>query len=86
MKLELEYLEKLEQYMDSGDLQFDFEHSPEAKKHAILEFLDKFMDVAEKADEIATKIIYKDSFLGQLSGVATPGDDDEDAELKDEEE
>lgn len=82
MKLEMEYLEKLEQYMDSGDLKFDFEHAPEAKKHAILEYLDKFMDVAEKADEVATKIIYKDSFLGQLSGI-TPDDDDD---LEDDEE
>ncbi|SKA76649.1 hypothetical protein [Desulfobaculum bizertense] len=67
--LDMEYLEKLEAYFTSGDLKFDFENGDEDKKFAILEFLEKLMDVAELADEQATKLIFKDGYLEMLSGV-----------------
>ncbi|UIJ39364.1 hypothetical protein LWC08_07305 [Desulfobaculum bizertense] len=67
--LDMEYLEKLEAYLTSGDLKFDFENGDEDKKFAILEFLEKLMDVAELADEQATKLIFKDGYLEMLSGV-----------------
>lgn len=67
--LDMENLEKLEAYFTSGDLKFDFENGDEDKKFAILEFLEKLMDVAELADEQATKLIFKDGYLERLSGV-----------------
>jgi hypothetical protein len=73
--LDFEYLEKLEKYMESGDMAFEFENGEEEKRYEILEFLQKFMDVADKADEIATKLIFKESYLEQLAGV--PGENDQ---------
>lgn len=68
--LDMEYLDKVEKYLDSGDLAFDFEHADEDKKYEILDFLEKLMDVAEKADEVATKSIF-----GKLMGMM--GQDDQ---------
>ena len=34
----------------------------------ILEFLEKFMDVAEKADALATKLIFRDGYMELLAG------------------
>lgn len=66
--LEMEYLKKLESFIDSGDLAFEFEHGDEEKRYAILDYLEKFMELAEKADELATKLIFKDGYLEMLSG------------------
>ncbi|CCO23121.1 hypothetical protein [Maridesulfovibrio hydrothermalis] len=63
-----EYLEKLEHYMTSGDMQFEFDNGTEEKRFEILDFLEKLMDVAEIADEHATKLIFKGGLLGQLAG------------------
>ncbi len=65
---DIEYLNKLENFFDSGDLSFEFEHGDEEKRFAILDFLEKFMEVAEKADGLATKLIFKDGYLELLSG------------------
>ncbi|ABB39089.1 hypothetical protein Dde_2292 [Oleidesulfovibrio alaskensis G20] len=62
--LEFSYLEKLEEYMKSGRMAEDFEYSPEERRYEILEFLERFMDVAELADKTATKLIFKNSQLG----------------------
>ncbi len=62
------YLEKIEKFIQSGDLAFEFEHADEAKRFVILEFLEKFMDVAELVDEQATKLIFKDGYMEMLSG------------------
>ncbi|MFV0421208.1 hypothetical protein [Oleidesulfovibrio sp.] len=62
--LDFSYLDKLEEYMTSGRMAEDFEYSPEERRHEILEFLERFMDVAELADENATKLIFKNSQLG----------------------
>lgn len=69
MLLDHEYLEKIEEYIKSGDLAFEFEHGDEDKRHQILDFLEKLMDVAELADETATKLIFKDGQLEALAGV-----------------
>jgi hypothetical protein len=63
-----EYLEKLELYMTSGDMQFEFDNGTEEKRFEILDFLEKLMDVAEIADEHATKLIFKGGIPGQLDG------------------
>lgn len=63
-----EYLEKLEHYMASGDMKFEFDNGTEEKRYEILEFLEKLMDVAELADEHATKLIFKEGMLDQLAG------------------
>lgn len=66
--LNMEYLEKIEQYMTSGDMKFEFDNGTEEKRFEILEFLEKFMDVAEIADEQATKLIFKEGMLNMLAG------------------
>ncbi|WP_027720694.1 hypothetical protein [Maridesulfovibrio zosterae] len=63
-----EYLEKLEHYMTSGDMKFEFDNGTEEKRFEILDFLERLMDVAEIADEHATKLIFKGGLLDQLSG------------------
>lgn len=72
--LDFEYMKKLEEYMDSGDMAFEFENGEEEKRYEILEFLQKLMDVADKADEVATKLIFKESYLEQLTGVSSEND------------
>lgn len=62
-------LDKLAQYFACGDLEFDFEHGDEARRQAILEFLERLMDLADQADELATKLIFKGGMLQQLAGV-----------------
>ncbi len=66
--LKMDYLEKLETYMTSGDMKFEFDNGTEEKRFEILEFLEKLMDVAEIADEHATKLIFKEGMLDQLAG------------------
>ncbi len=67
-RLDMPYLLELEQYLASGDLEEDFKWSVEERRHEILEFLEKLMDVAELADATASAIIFKGMKLG--SGVA----------------
>lgn len=66
--LDLDYLAKIEDSMDSGDMAFEFEHGDEDKRQLILEYLEKFMDLAEKADALATKLIFRDGYMEMLSG------------------
>lgn len=65
--LDLDYLAKIENFMDSGDLAFEFEYCDEDRRQLILEYLEKFMDVAEKADALATKLIFRDGYVEMLS-------------------
>ncbi len=60
--LDTAFLEKLEAYFASGDLEQDFEFADDEKRGDILDFLEKLMDLADKSDELATKLIFK----GQL--------------------
>jgi len=64
------YLEKLEAYFASGDLEMDFEYADEEKRGRILDFLEKLMDLADQADQQATKLIFKDG-LDQMLGANT---------------
>mgnify|MGYP000848881082 FL=1 len=66
--LDLDYLAKIETFMDSGDLAFEFEHGDEDKRQLILEYLERFMDLAEKADALATKLIFRDGYMEMLAG------------------
>ncbi len=65
------FLEKLDAYMRSGDMEFDFKHGDETRKGEILDYLEKLMDLAELADATATKLIFKDSYLETLTGIKT---------------
>lgn len=65
-------LEEFEDWLTSGRLEDEFEYSPEDRRGEVLELLEKFMDVAEKADEAATKLIFKGG-LGALAGVKPEG-------------
>lgn len=64
--LNMRYLEELEEYMRSGDMEEDFKWSSEERRQEILAFLEKLMDVGEQADKTATDIIFKGSQLGAL--------------------
>ncbi len=59
--LNFNYLLELEEYIGSGSLNEDFIWSPEERRLEILNFLEKLMDVAELADEAATKMIFRKS-------------------------
>lgn len=66
--LNLKYLEELEEYMQSGTMAAHFECSGKERRHEMLEFLEKLMDIGELADATASKIIFKNSQLGALFG------------------
>lgn len=66
---ELDRLREIEEHIKSGRLAEDFDESSKSGKEEILEFLEKLMDLGEMADEAATKLIFKDSYLEALSGV-----------------
>lgn len=62
-------LEEFENYMRSGELETDFKDGCENDRYYLLELLEKFMDVAELADETATKVIFR----GQIGLLAVRG-------------
>ena len=66
--LNMKYLEELEDYMKSGNLEEDFKWSTEERRQELLEFLEKLMDLGELAD--ATAVIFKGSQLGAMFGKA----------------
>lgn len=68
--LDFAYLDKLAAYLRSGDFAFDFEHAAEERRLEMLDFLEQLMDLSELADATATKVIFKDSYLGMLAGVS----------------
>lgn len=69
MRLDSTYVNELKEYLTSGRLEEDFGFSPEERRYEILDFLESLMDLAEAADAAATKIIFRDGYLEQLSGV-----------------
>jgi hypothetical protein len=69
--LDKAYLEKLREYLDTGDLELDFNSAGEEKRLEMLDFLELLMEVAELADQVATRLIFKDSSLGLLAGAKT---------------
>ena len=68
--LNMKYLEELEDYMKSGNLEEDFKWSTEERRQELLEFLEKLMDLGELADATATAVIFKGSQLGAMFGNA----------------
>ncbi len=60
------YLSDLEKYLKSGNLEEDFEYSSEERRIEILDYLERLMDLAEIADEIATRLIFKNTGFGQM--------------------
>ena len=66
--LDIKDLEQLESFITSGDLEFEFENGDDEKRGALLDLLEKLMDVAELADETATKLIFKGNMLEVLAG------------------
>ena len=53
------FIRKFEQALKSGRIEADFEFGNEQQRYDILELLQKLMDVADTADEVASKIIYR---------------------------
>lgn len=70
--INFKYLEELESYMKSGEMEEDFKWSAEERRQEMLEFLDKLMDLGELADQTATSIIFKGSALGAMMGIPKP--------------
>jgi hypothetical protein len=69
--IEMKDLEEFERYLTSGRLAGDFEIGNQDEKFALLEFLEKFMDLAELVDKEATGLIFKAGYLELLAGVKT---------------
>ncbi len=61
-------LKEFQEYMQSGRMEEDFQYSGEERRMEMLDMLELFMDVAELADETATKLIFKNSQLGEMFG------------------
>ena len=68
MKERYAFLKELEDWFENR-IEDEFNDSSEGRKQDILEFLEQFMDLADKADEVATKLIFKGSYLEAISGV-----------------
>ncbi|XPV76214.1 MAG: hypothetical protein ACNI27_16635 [Desulfovibrio sp.] len=69
--LDIKELEKIESFITSGDLEFEFENGDDEKRGALLDCLEKLMDLSDLADETATKLIFKGNMLEMLSGSNT---------------
>lgn len=69
----LEYLKALKEHLASEAVDEDFKFGSASKKEDMLEFLELLMDVAELADEVATRLIFKDSYLSMFTGLKAPG-------------
>ena len=65
--LDIDYLERLEHYFKSGDCKFEFENGEEERRLLILDFLERLMELGEIADEMATKLIFKDAYASLTS-------------------
>lgn len=51
------FLNEFEEYLKSGRLEEDYACSAEDRKVEILEYLERFMDLAEEADRVATRLL-----------------------------
>jgi hypothetical protein len=68
-----DYLEKIENYVTSGDLAFEFENGEDAQRGEILDFLERIMDLSEQCDELATRLIFKDAWADSAAGKDADG-------------
>lgn len=57
--LDMKQLEEFENYIKSGRLESEFKCFGEEDRIRILELLEKLMDVADLADEAATRLIFR---------------------------
>lgn len=57
--LTLKDLTALETRLKSGQVEIDFKYGTEQERVEILEFLEKIMDLADLADEVATRLIFR---------------------------
>jgi len=64
---DLDHLDKLEAFITSGDLAFEFENGDEPRRFEILDFLEKLMDLGELANAQATKLIFKEGYMAITS-------------------
>ncbi len=60
------FLQELLEYMRSGQLEEDFACSEQERRYELLDFLEQLMDAGEVANEVATRLIFKESALGNL--------------------
>jgi hypothetical protein len=51
------FLNEFEEYLTSGQLEEDYGYSAEDRKIEILEYLERFMDLAEEVDKVATRLL-----------------------------
>ncbi|GAB1409336.1 hypothetical protein MASR1M90_04900 [Desulfovibrionales bacterium] len=51
------FLDEFAAYLTSGQLEEDYGYSAEDRKIEILEYLERFMDLAEEADKVATRLL-----------------------------
>jgi len=65
--LDIDYLERVAHYFKSGDCKFEFEHGEEERRLAIIDFLEHLMELGEQADELATKLIFKDAYASMTN-------------------
>ncbi|MGE4291094.1 MAG: hypothetical protein AB7E32_02680 [Desulfovibrio sp.] len=63
-----DYLEKIENYVRSGDLAFEFDNGEEGQRLELLDFLERIMDLSEECDELATKLIFKETYMESAKG------------------
>ncbi len=77
--LDVAYLERVEEYFKNGDCKFEFENGDEERRLLIIDFLERFMELGEQADELATKLIFKDAYASMVTeeGVAQAEADEE---------
>lgn len=70
--LDIDYLKRVAHYFESGDCKFEFEHGEEERRLEIIDFLEHLMELGEMADELATKLIFKDAYASMITeeGVA----------------
>lgn len=73
-------LDEFATYMSSGAMEQDFRDGCENDRFYLLNLLEKFMDVAELADETATRLIFKGSLSAMFPGKKPDGDTHEEAQ------
>jgi len=65
--LDIEYLKRVEEYFKNGDCKFEFENGEEDRRLEIIDFLEHLMELGEQADDLATKLIFKDTYAAMTA-------------------
>ena len=68
--MDISVLDAIDEYLEK-DLPDHYEYATDERRYELLDFLERLMDLGEKADEVATKLLLKDSVLGVLAGMKT---------------